>query len=110
MANLPSDHSTILLGVCAIVLLTVPMYFIWNAVYKDGVLGRLSLSGVSLSAFVVLTDILDGSEYEMAPSMMLMVLAFTVFLVWHLWRFHRRVLKRAEKTERLGDVPDRRLV
>lgn len=74
---------------------TVPGFFIWNRVYKDGVFGRASLGGVMFFSWTFLLEAAFGEgEYDLSMQTEGMVICFAVFLVWHLGRFHARVLKR----------------
>lgn len=89
---------------CA-VLFFVPVLFVWNSVYQDGVVGRLALIGISFSALVFGLKLLTGRYNQTQPETEILVVSFAVFLVWHLWRFHRRVL--TEKKARDGKVERR---
>lgn len=86
---------TIFWAACT-VLVAVPPYFVWNAVYRDGVLGRAALLAISfVSLSFMLEETLSENErtYDMLPQTVALVAAFAVFLLWHLWRFHRRVMR-----------------
>ncbi len=77
------------------VLVVVPLVFVMHEVYEDGVVGR---SGLLVISFVSAVDLLEwffGEEYEVLPQTTVKCAAFAVFLCWHLFRFHRRVLRRA---------------
>lgn len=88
----------IVFHVACLVLFIVPLIFIAHNVYKDGVLGRLSLSGIVIASFLFLLDWLDddASMIDPDPLFVWQTVTFAAFLVWHLWRFHRRVLKKKE--------------
>lgn len=94
-------------------LALVPLYFVWNRVYKDGVMGRAALLTISFCSWAILLDVTLGEdEDKYTPSRLgvMLVVAFTAFLCWHLWRFHRRVEKRLG-TQCPPDCPqDRRKV
>src|SRR5690242_1392051 len=98
------------------VLATVPMYFIFHRVYKDGLIGKLGLMGISLTAWSYIFDLasLERDYPYLSNRQLMWVFMFAVFLVWHLFRFHRRVLtKSSYSPECAGDrrkVPDRRYV
>lgn len=86
---------TIFWAACT-VLVAVPPYFVWNSVYRDGVLGRAALLAISfVSLSFMLEETLSDNErtYDMLPQTVALVAAFAVFLLWHLWRFHRRVMR-----------------
>lgn len=83
--------NTVFLIACAI-LVVEPLYFVVHNVYEDGLFGRIGLLGVSFSAATYLLEYFDGGEFEVMPQTALMVSAFAVFLTWHLFRFHRRVV------------------
>ena len=76
-----------------IVLFVVPVIFVYHRVYDDGLVGRMSLVGLALMAAIVLLETIFGQGYGIAAEVSLLVASFAVFMVWHLWRFHRRVLK-----------------
>lgn len=78
--------------VACIVLLVVPLVFVAHNVYQDGFFGRVGLLGIAFSAATYIGEWMLGTEYEILPQTVLMVVAFAIFLCWHLWRFHRRVL------------------
>lgn len=81
--------------VAVAVLFVVPPIFVWNRVYDDGVFGRLGLSGISFFAFVILIEAIIGRQvYTTSGEVAGMVAGFAIFLVWHLVRFHLRVVKR----------------
>lgn len=94
--------STAVFMVCCIVLFVVPLVFVAHKVYQDGVFGRISLCGISFTAATFLIEWLwEGTEYEMMVQTTMLVLFFTIFLCWHLVRFHNRVVL-AKKTPK-GD-------
>jgi len=98
------------------VLATVPLYFVWNQVYRDGIFGRAALLLISFLALVTLLEPIFYDDYSFTVSnrTIMMLTAFATFLVWHLYRFHTRVDKvrrgcskfRPECERR--NVPDRR--
>ncbi len=79
--------------IACIVLFVVPPLFVWHQVYQDGLFGRLGLLGISFFAFLVLGETVGGESYGTSPEVALLVASFALFLVWHLFRFHSRVLK-----------------
>lgn len=89
---------TSLLFVALLFLFVVPLVFIWHDVYDDGVFGRISLGGVVLMSFISMVLILDGhkicdpSEATLPLALAWLTIAYSVFITWHLFRFHRRVL------------------
>lgn len=83
----------IFMGCCA-VLFVVPLVFVSHRVYQDGVFGRIGLCGISFSAATFLLEWLwNDVEYELMGQTVALALSFTVFLVWHLFRFHCRVVR-----------------
>lgn len=82
-----------LFAAACLVLLVVPVLFILNQVYKDGVVGRLGLAGISIFAALFLFEIAFGKGYHVELEEVGLVVSFSTFLVWHLVRFHRRVLR-----------------
>jgi hypothetical protein len=93
----------ILLAAC-IPLMLVPPLFIHNNVYQDGVIGRAGLVGISFSAACLWIFHMFAEEDARVPIQLISMLAafFALFLVWHLFRFHSRVLR-----ERNGTVEPR---
>lgn len=79
--------------VACIVLFVVPVIFVYHRVYDDGFFGRLGLLGLASMAFIVLLETAFGGGYGIAAEVALLVASFAVFMVWHLVRFHRRVLR-----------------
>jgi len=87
-----------LLMMAALVLALIPPVFIWHKVYQDGLFGRCSLAACSfLAAVFILGDLQNDGRYivlvDMYPEVPLLLLSFSVFLVWHLFRFHTRQLR-----------------
>jgi len=76
-----------------VVLFVVPIYFVWNKVYKDGIIGRGSLLAISFTASTFLMQAIatNFACYEVLPQTIAFVVSFAVFLVWHLFRFHTRI-------------------
>lgn len=77
---------------CAVLAL-VPLYFVCHKVYQDGVFGRVGLLGTSFAASLFLMEAVVGVQYNVLPQTLMLVTCFAVFLCWHLFRFHCRVLK-----------------
>lgn len=86
----------ILLVIACLVLFIVPLYFVVNSVYQDGVFGRGSLLGISFLSAAILGDTAIGSGFYVPPPVVLLVCSFAVFLCWHLCRFHTRVARREQ--------------
>lgn len=98
--------SEILFYIACLVLFFVPLWFIRHKVYDDGVLGRISLAFIVIGSFVILGDASlsyfdawwTGGDYRLAgyrvePEQACLVVGFAVFITWHLFRFHRRVVR-----------------
>lgn len=81
-------------ALACLVLFVVPILFIMNRVYKDGLWGRLALAGISSFAALFLAEIVLGRGYHVELEEVGLVSAFAIFITWHLARFHRRVLRR----------------
>lgn len=92
---------SLLFAAVCVVLGVIPLAFIFHNIYEDGLIGRAGLAGISFSAGLLLLAWFDYDLfpifpfYEALPLLVLEVTFFAVFLVWHLFRFHRRVLRRA---------------
>lgn len=85
--------NAIFLGSC-FVLVVVPLVFVVHSVYQDGFFGRIGLLGIAFfSATYLLEWFFGDEEYEMSPQTVMLVACFAIFLCWHLFRFHRRVLR-----------------
>lgn len=83
----------IFLGAC-VPLFVVPMLFVAHDVYEDGLIGRMGLLGISFPAGASLGEAVFGDGFDVHPLVAMMCLGAAVFLVWHLFRFHRRVLQK----------------
>jgi len=83
-----------------VVLFIVPAVFMWNDVYEDGVIGRGGLCGICGFAFLIGLQMLNGTRFGLLPETAWLVISFAVFLVWHLFRFHARVLKQRKSGQR----------
>jgi hypothetical protein len=100
--------------IACVVLLVVPPWFIRHRVYDDGLVGRIFLVVIVLGAFAVLGQaaVTYWDAWRSSPSWPLasgvdwsragyhvegeeafLAGGFAGFLVWHLWRFHRRVVQ-----------------
>lgn len=90
----------ILLAGALVVLFFVPLFFVLNKVYQDGVVGRIALLGVSFGAAGLLLQIWASPPREYSGAGVFLVCMFAVFICWHLWRFHRRVLRRERDPEK----------
>ncbi len=88
-----SAWDTLFLVSCSI-LAVVPPLFIWNRVYKDGIVGRSALAGISFFSLAFILRAWDGRAPDIDGLGLCLHASFAAFLVWHLWRFHRRVLNR----------------
>jgi uncharacterized membrane protein len=82
---------------CAAILAVIPWFFIINKVYADGVIGRAFLGSISVFALGLGMQIKQGWIVGILPETSLLIASLTGFLIWHLWRFHRRVLRRDKK-------------
>lgn len=102
---------------CAI-LIIVPSWFIAHRVYDDGIVGRIALSAIILAAVAIVAQAMAGyfdawwaspawpafrgadysdAGYNVAREEAALVMAFAVFITWHLWRFHRRVVRQTRQ-------------
>jgi hypothetical protein len=82
--------------IACLVLALVPLFFVYNRVYKDGLVGKLGLLGISFVAWMWIFDLLINDEAPLDPSnrTVMFVISVAIFLVWHLFRFHNRVLRK----------------
>lgn len=90
--------------VCALALSVVPLYFIAHQVYQDGAWGRLGLAGIWFCAVGLLNELVLGSgDLDVLLRLAVgLLLAFTIFLCWHLYRFHyRQIRERARERAEL---------
>ena len=97
----------VVVGVACLVLTIVPLLFVWNDVYEDGFLGRISLSMISFSAAILGVKEWDTPRLYVHPETVFLLVSAAIFLCWHLWRFHRRVLMPRKELLRAGKL-DRR--
>lgn len=92
--------SVVFAVICA-ALVGIPLAFIFHNVYEDGLIGRIGLSGVSGTSAVFLLVWFDHYEWplfpfwNMVPLFVVQSAFYALFLIWHLFRFHRRVLRRS---------------
>jgi len=77
------------------------VFFIWHDVYEDGIIGRAALCGICGFAFMIGLQIVTGTEFNPVPETAWLIFSFSVFLTWHLFRFHGRIL-RQRKGEAVG--------
>ena len=82
-----------------VVLFVVPVYFVLNDVYEDGLVGRVGLLGISFSAATFILEWANGEQYTLLPQTVFMTCMFAWFLVWHLCRFHLRVMRKQKENE-----------
>lgn len=78
---------------CAVIAV-VPLIFVVNKVYEDGVLGRAFLLLMSFCAWMYLIERLTVGAQYLQPLMVAFFVGAAGFLCWHLVRWHRRVLRR----------------
>jgi hypothetical protein len=106
-----------IITVCLVALFVIPLVFVANRVYNDGVIGRLALFGISGAAGLALMGVARGYDYFYGPETTILIVSFTAFLIWHLFRFHRMVLshkgnrdheRRSGCDRRFIGVPERR--
>jgi hypothetical protein len=90
--------NTILLLDC-LVLFVVPIYFVVHGVYKDGVFGRAGLLGMSFCSAGILMEAGLGMGFYVPSIVVLLITSFTVFICWHLARFHLRVVRNEPRRE-----------
>ena len=76
----------------SVVSLMVAYVFISHAVYDDGLVGRIGLAGIGSTSALVVIQAVFGAGLIIQPVVALQAAAFSAFMVWHLFRFHRRVL------------------
>jgi hypothetical protein len=76
------------------ILFAVPVAFVANHVYDDGLFGRIGLLGIASAASMFLLEAMDQTALDVPPKAVLLTGSFALFMVWHLLRFHRRVLMR----------------
>lgn len=88
------------------ILATVPLWFVWHKVYKDGLFGRMALCGISFSSWVILlSEFVDGWIYDPSPEVIWLIASFSVFIVWHLVRFELRCVR--ERKALRGEIERR---
>lgn len=93
-----------ILMVSAILLVLVPSIFVWHKVYEDGLFGRIALCGIIYFSAVILLELTsnEGRYYILlseTPEVVWVIASFTLFTIWHLCRFHWRVLKEEKKAK-----------
>lgn len=79
--------------IACVVLIVVPPIFMVYRAYNDRLFGRAALIGMTLAAWAFMLSVADDKNPDPPPQAVLLVCSFAVFLVWHLYHFHRRVQK-----------------
>lgn len=76
-----------------LVLAVLPLVFICNRVYKDGVFGRIALASIcAASALLFIERRFYGNDERIVWMLLtVLVVAMATFLSWHLMRFHTRI-------------------
>lgn len=83
--------------ISCLVLFLVPITFVLHDVYEEGVFGRAGLLGIAFAAATFLLEWAFGDNgVAVQPQVVLLTASFALFLSWHLFRFHRRVLRQTE--------------
>lgn len=81
-----------------LLLIAVPLYFVQHGVYEDGVFGRIGLLGIAFASCGYLLEAWVGDEeLEVLPLTVMLATSFAVFLVWHLFRWHRKILRKVAR-------------
>lgn len=88
---------TIIVLASAGVILFVSLYLALCRNYDDGIIGHISLAGMSLSSVAPLYETAAGSDYEFASTTALMYAAVAVFMARHAYRF--RMYRKTGKGE-----------
>ena len=94
---------------CAI-LFIIPLIFVTNSVYEDGIVWRIFLLGIAFGSATFILEVIAGTTYELMAQTVFLVAMFAGFLCWHLFRFHSRVLKQKRQLEKVesGATRERR--
>ena len=90
------------------VLFLVPVIFIYHEVYDDGVFGRFALGGISLFSGIILLEEVFDTHWDVPAELTLLCGSAAIFMIWHLVRFHRRVV--VSKRAQHGEIDRRRLL
>jgi hypothetical protein len=90
----------ILLVIACSVLFVVPLYFVVNSVYQDGVFGRGSLLSISFCSASILGDTAIGTGFYVPPVVVILICAFAVFITWHCFRFEYRIIRQRKGESR----------
>lgn len=78
-----------------LVLAILPLVFICNRVYKDGVFGRIALACIcAASALLFVERRLFGNDERIVWMLLtVLIVGMATFLSWHLVRFHTRIAR-----------------
>lgn len=80
------------------VLTLVPPVFVYHKVYQDGVFGRVGLLLISIFAGCMFLEQVLGDGYEFPKLLVGLLVAAALFICWHLFRFHTRVVSKRGPT------------
>lgn len=78
---------TIIVIVSCLIICVVSVYLALCQEYEDGIIGNIALGGMAVSTAGPLYEMANGSEYEFAPTTVLMYAAVAAFLARHMYRF-----------------------
>jgi hypothetical protein len=74
----------------SLIIGAVSVYFIFSSEYYDCVVGRISLSIMAITAFVVGHEYLIGWTSEPLPTTTALLVGMALYMAWLLFRFERR--------------------
>jgi hypothetical protein len=77
----------IIVIVSCLIIFAVSIFLALCQEYEDGIVGNIALGGMAVSTAGPLYEMANGSEYEFAPTTVLLYAAVAAFMARHLYRF-----------------------
>lgn len=96
-------YSTLFVVVMAVLILAAAFFLITCQKYEDGVVGRIGLVLLCFSQIMILMAAHDGTPYMHSPTETVGNIGIAIFMVWHVARFLRRIVREKQRNRRLSD-------
>lgn len=97
------SYSTVFVIIMAVFILAAAFFLITCQKYEDGVIGRIGLVLVCFAQIMILMAAYDGVPYSHSPTEILGNIGLGIFMVWHVVRFLRRIVREKQRNRRLTD-------
>ena len=97
------SYSTLFVTIMAVFILASAFFLITCAKYEDGVIGRIGLILLCFAQIMILMSAYDGTPYMHSPTEILGNIGIGIFMVWHVARFLRRIVRERQRNRRAND-------